>query len=97
VRPSPRSIWRQGDQHRVSLRDIYMEQRLERATVIRWARSAQHNHTCCRFWEHVELWYRHGGGAMHITATEWVVMPPLMPWPWLAARADRPVTGSRVR
>lgn len=56
MRSSPRSIWRQGDKHGLSLRDIYMEQRLERATVIRRARSAQHNHGCCRFLV-VELWY----------------------------------------
>lgn len=76
MRSSPRSIWRQGNKHGLSLRDIYMEQRLERAPVIRRAWSAQHNHGCCRFLimsNLVQTWggndadksYRIGSDAVH--------------------------------
>lgn len=49
MRSSPRSIWRQGNKHGLSVRDIYMEQRLEWTTVIRRPPSAQDDNCCCRF------------------------------------------------
>lgn len=77
MRSSPRSIWRQGNKHGLSLRDIYMEQRLEWTTVIRRPQVQRRITTVAVTSWSCRTWCRRGEGAM-IKATELAAMPPLM-------------------